>query len=220
METFDIFMMISLIGITLLTICIITNIKRKNKIDNKIKQIFNEPFIVSDAQDIHNYDIFREETKKMPDNFNDDTIKDPPANKVVDYSSPEPKNKNAYKTDINFGQDNPYPVVSCSNSSIINSLKTGPMQLLPDQIECSKPNKLTAENYYKSLYNPRSIVMDNNMVKGANYMDYTNTVAPEKLNTRILSQNTKGLIPSQTAYRNIPTGSNYAFYNTPAMGMP
>jgi hypothetical protein len=220
MDPFDIFMMISLIGITLLTICIITNIKHKTKIDNKIKQILNEPFIVADAQDIHHYDIFREETNKMPDNFNDDAIKDPPANKVVDYSSSEPKNKNAYKTDINFGQDKPYPSVSCSNSSIINSLKTGPMQLLPDQIECNKPNKLTAENYYKSLYNPRSIVMYNNMVKGSNYMDYTNTVAPEKLNTRILSQNTKGLIPSQTAYRNIPTGSNYAFYNTPAMGMP
>ena len=63
------------------------------------------------------------------------------------------------------------------------------------------------------------VKMYDSMTKGANYMDYTNYVSPTQ-NTRILSQNTKGLIPSQTQYKNIPTGSNYAFYNTPAMGMP
>lgn len=217
MNNFDICAVTAFIILIFITIYMITTIKYNNKIDKKIKSILSEPFIVADAQDIHNYDKLREETKKLPDNFNEDTIKNPPPDKVIDYNYPDDKkDKKAYITEVDFGQDKPYPVVSCSNSSITNSMTSGPMNLLPSKIECSLPNKLTAENYYKTHYNARSIPMDDYHVRGANYMEYSDTPNPYA-NTRILSQNTKGLIPSATAYKNIPTGSNYAFYNTPAM---
>jgi hypothetical protein len=213
-------MLLTLIILILVTIYVTMTVKYNNKINNKIKSILTEPFIDADAQDIHNYDKLRAETKKMPDNFNDDIIKNPPADKVVDYNYPnDNKDKKAYITDVDFGQDKPYPVVSCSNSSITNSLTTGPMKLLPNQIECSLPNKLTAENYYKTHYNARSIPLEDYSIRGSNYMEYSDTPSPYA-NTRILSQNTKGLIPSATAYKNIPTGANYAFYNTPAMPLP
>ena len=213
-------MLFVLIILILMTIYVMMTVKYNNKINNKIKSILTEPFIDADAQDIHNYDKLRAETKKMPDNFNDDIIKNPPADKVVDYNYPnDNKDKKAYITDVDFGQDKPYPVVSCSNSSITNSLTTGPMKLLPNQIECSLPNKLTAENYYKTHYNARSIPLEDYSIRGSNYMEYSDTPSPYA-NTRILSQNTKGLIPSATAYKNIPTGANYAFYNTPAMPLP
>lgn len=243
MDNFDICMLIAFIIIIFITTYTIVVIKYNHKIDKKIKTILSEseseeltiqsnqilikepnqpdkqlePFIVADAQDIHNYDAIRADVKKLSDNFDDDTIKNPPINKIVNYNYPtNGKDTKAYITNVDFGQDKPYPVVSCSNSSITNSLTTGPMQLLPSQLECSLPNKLTAENYYKTHYNARSIPMDDYAVRGANYMDYSDTPNPYA-NTRILSQNTKGLIPSATAYKNIPTGSNYAFYNTPAM---
>jgi hypothetical protein len=237
MENFDICMLVAFIIIIIITVYVIVTVKYNNKIDNKVKSILGEspklfsndpmaqlndtePFIVSDAQDLLNYDTFRKITQEMPDNFDDTVIKDPATTQVVDYNYPDDnKDKKAFVTDIDFGQDKPYPVVSCSNSSIINSLTTGPMKLLPGQIECSLPNKLTAENYYKTHYNARSIPMENQYVRGANYMQYSDTPSPYTTN-RILSQNTKGLIPSATAYKNIPTGSNYAFYNTPAMPMP
>jgi hypothetical protein len=205
-----------LIGVTLF----LCN-RNPNKIDEKVKKMLEEPFIVSDAQDLNNYDAFREYVQKLPDNFDEDNIKNPPADKIVsDYGKGNNEVATPYITDINFGQDKPYPVVSCSNSSINHNMKSGPMKLVPDQISCGFPNKLTAENYYKTFYNARSIPLDNDAVRGANYGDYSDTVNPNDINVRILSQNTKGLIPSATAYRNIPTGSNYAFYNTPAMPMP
>lgn len=221
MNNFDIGMIITFIILILVTIYLVIIKNYNDKINNKVKKMLEEPFIVADAQDFQNYDKLRLEVKKLPDNFNEDIIKNPPSDKIIDYNYPDDnKNKNAYITATDFGQDKPYPSVSCSNSSIINSLKTGPMQLLPSQLSCDLPNKLTAENYYKTHYNSRSIPMDDYSVRGANYMDFTDTVAPKNINTRILSQNTKGLIPSATEYRNIPTGSNYVFYGTPALPMP
>ena len=125
-------------------------------------------------------------------------------------------------TDIDFGASGSVKQsVSCSNSSINHAMKSGPLQLLPSQISCDQPNKLTAENYYKTKFNMRSIPMHNEyLVKGANYQEYTDFVDPNKSNIRILSQNTKGLIPSANLQKNIATGSNYAFYGTPAMPMP
>ncbi len=131
------------------------------------------------------------------------------------------KKKDEYITNVDFGQDKPFPVVSCSNSSIINARKTGPMQLLPSKISCDQPNKLTAENYYKTKYNIRSIPMSNEYtIKGANYQEYSDFVNPHKSNIRILSQNTKGLPQNETIFKNIASGSNHAFHGTPAMPMP
>ncbi len=220
MVSFDICIIIIFVIIIIITIYISTN--KNNNLDKKIKKILAEPFIVSDARDINLYDDFRKITSEMTDNFDENNIKNPPQTQIVDYNyKDDDKKKDEYITNIDFGVDKPWPVVSCSNSSIINARKTGPMQLLPSQIACDKPNKLTAENYYKTKYNIRSIPMsDEYTIKGANYGEFSDFVNPHKSNIRILSQNTKGLPPSENMYKNIPSGSNFAFYGTPAMPMP
>jgi len=223
MNTFDISMIIIFIIIIAITLYISTKKNNNDKIDQKIKKILTEPFIVDDAKDINLYDDFRKYTKDKPDNFDPENVKNPPQDKIVDYNYPDAdKNKKAYVTDIDFGASGSVKQsVSCSNSSINHAMKSGPLQLLPSQIECDQPNKLTAENYYKTKFNMRSIPMHNEyLVKGANYQEYTDFVDPNKSNIRILSQNTKGLIPSANLQKNIATGSNYAFYGTPAMPMP
>lgn len=180
-----------------------------------------ENFIVDDAQDFHNYPELRADVMKMPNNFNEQDIKNPPANMVVSNYGIDDTNKNtmAFVSKADFGEDLPYPVVSCSNSSINNVYKTGPIQLLPSQISCDSPNKLTAENYYK-VNRAMSIPLEDRFVKGSNYGDFGDLSNPYEIDKRILSQNTKGLPPGETTYRNIPSGSNYAFYNTPVLPMP
>jgi len=61
--------------------------------------------------------------------------------------------------------------------------------------------------------------LEDDEVKGANYLEYEKWPRPQKSNVRILSQNTKGLPPSEMIYKNIPVGANYAF-NTPVLPMP
>ncbi len=53
-------------------------------------------------------------------------------------------------------------------------------------------------------------------VRGYNYNEYSDFATPTQ-HIRIISQNTKGLPPNQMIYKNIPTGYNYAFHQTPAM---
>ena len=127
----------------------------------------------------------------------------------------------AYITAADFGWDSPPQAVSCSNSSIAQKYKSGNKTLLPYQIGCGHPNKLTAENYYKTHYKMQVVPIEDYHVRGANYMDYNTYPTPyQTRNMWILSKNTKGLPPEQTKYPNIPTGYNYAFHNTPAMPMP
>ena len=198
-----------------------------------------EKFIVADAQDMHKYDKLRNQVLKESPTFNQDKIENPSKDDIVDYDKPkidddfyygiingEPRklteklNKNAYLTSADFGWDAPFQTVSCANSSINDRFKSGPKQLLPSQISCGQPNKLTAENYYKTHYRAQVIPLEDYLVRGANYEEYSDSVHPTKINVRILSLNTKGLPPDQTKYRNLPTGSNFAFHNTPAMRMP
>ena len=184
------------------------------------KPKFIEDFIVADAQDFHNYPELRADVEKMPNNFNEADFKNPPPNKIVDYNTNNTnKNTTAFITKVDFGEDLPYPVVSCSNSSINNRNATGPIQLFPSQISCESPNKLTAENYYK-IHHANAIPLEDKFVKGSNYMDFGDLSNPYEIDKRILSQNTKGLPPGETQYRNVPSGYNYAFYNTPVLPMP
>jgi len=215
-----------------------------DKVDNKVDNIVDdkdneqvEKFIVSDAQNINNYIDIKNKTLKEDPNQN--KIDNPPTGTTVDYDKPkidddfyigvihgEPRqlteklNKNKYLTSADFGWDAPFPTVSCANSSINDRFKTGPKQLLPSQISCGYPNKLTAENYYKTHYRAQVIPLEDYLVRGANYEEYSDSVHPTKTNVRILSLNTKGLPPDQTKYKNIPIGTNFAFHNTPAMRMP
>lgn len=125
-----------------------------------------------------------------------------------------------YITKTDFGWDQQFPVVSCSNSSINERLQTGEKQLLPSRIACNKPNKLTAENYYKTHFMAMPIPLTDYGTKGHNYDAYSQYIHPTKLNHRILSQNTKTLPDSELKVQNIPVGFNYAFHNTPALQMP
>lgn len=222
MNTFDISVIVTFVIIIIITIYLSVKNNNNNKLDQKIKQILTEPFIADDAKDINLYDDFRKYVYKKTDNFDDENVKNPSQEQVVDYNYPDAKtNTKAYVTDVDFGTDAAYPSISCSNASINHAMKSGPMQLIPSQISCDSPNKLTAENYYQTKFNARSIPMENEyIVKGANYQEYSDFVNPNKSNIRILSQNTKGLPLKDTQIKNIPNGQNYAFYNTPAMPMP
>jgi len=201
-----------------------------------------EGFIVADAQDIHNYDEIKERTLKEKNNFNEEMMKNPTTNKIVDYdkykedddfyigltyNSDYPKKfrkeKEAKKFILqhDFGWEPPVNYVGCSNSSIAERYKTGDKQLIPYKVACGHPNKITAENYYLTHYRAKSVPMDNHMVKGFNYDLYATYPTPQQTkNMRILSQNTKGLPLKETQVKNIPMAHNYAFHNTPAMMMP
>lgn len=207
------------------------------EIDKTNKTIeMKENFIVADAQDFHNYDKLRDIVKKEDNDFDKDRIINPPNDKKVDYDKEkdnseysimvvhgEPKRVNDTKkeksfiTASDFGWDAPFPSVSCSNGSIDERYKSGPKHLLPYQVSCGYANKITAENYYKTHFMAQAIPLEDYAVRGANYMDYTDFTHPSKISIRILSQNTKGLPPEDTKYRNIPTGTGYAFHNTPSM---
>lgn len=210
-----------------------------NKTDKLEKEVKNETFIVSDAQDFHNYDKLRGEVKKQDNNFNKDRLQNPPIENKVDYDKekdnskysitvihgepkyvPEKKESKSYITASDFGWDAPFPTVSCANSSIDDKYKSGPKKLLASQIGCGYPNNLTAENYYRTHYMAQAVKIDDYPIRGHNYNEYSDFVHPTKLNVRLLSQNTKGLPPEQTKYRNIPTGYNYAMHNSPAMPLP
>lgn len=133
-------------------------------------------------------------------------------------------NQRDYITKDDFGWggegDQDFPVVSCSNSSINEKFQTGEKQLLPSRIACNKPNKLTAENYYKTHFMALPVPLTDYGTKGYNYDQFSQYTHPTRLNNRILSQNTKTLPKSELKIQNIPVGFNYAFHNTPALQMP
>lgn len=200
-----------------------------------------EKFTVSDAQEVNQYKELKDELFKESDNFNDTSVctNDIPVPDIPKYANKKPEKsimvsddppietyrkgrlEKAYITALDFGWDPPKHYVSCANSSIANQYKTGNKSLLPNQVSCGNPNKLTAENYYKTHYRMQVVPIEDYHVRGANYMDYVSFPTPYQTRyMRILSQNTKGLPPDQTKYKNIPIGANYAFHNTPAMPMP
>jgi hypothetical protein len=120
-----------------------------------------------------------------------------------------------------FGWEAPNQYVSCANSSIASQYKKKEKRLLPFKIDCAKPNKLTAENYYKTVYNKFVIPIEDYNIRGYNYQEFGDYPTPYQVNgMRILSTNTKGLPPEALKSKNIPSGFNYAFHNTPAMPMP
>ncbi len=231
-DKFDIIMLITLVifcNLWAVTYCM-KEVRKKS-----------EKFVVDDASDINNYKQNNQRILKMSNTFAYDQLQQPSPRRVVDYDrnleredetsirvsygNPAIKlskrNDKKYVSDVDFGWDPPRQFVSCSNGSIQQRYKTGKKHLLPFNIDCDKPNKLTAENYYKTHYRAQIIPIEDTRVKGANYLQYTNAVNPYQFrNLKILSQNTKGLPPEQTKYQNIPSGWNYAFHNTPAMPMP
>lgn len=205
--------------------------KSKNDLDKQVDEILNkkEKFIVSDADDIHNYREIRAEQMNEKDSFPDQEINYKPV-PTYDYTLQYVEdglpihiaNKEDPKTIITKNEYSwiaPQPAVSCSNSSINNRFLTGKKRIMPYEIACGYPNKITSENYYKGNFMAWPAKLEDDEVKGANYLEYEKWPRPQKSNVRILSQNTKGLPPSEMIYKNIPVGANYAF-NTPVLPMP
>ncbi len=115
----------------------------------------------------------------------------------------------------------PTQYIACQNSNLLGNTANACKNPISADIPCNLPNKLTAENYYKTHYLGQIIPMNDYTTKGYNYWEYSDDVDPRTMRyQRILSQNTKGLPPEDTRYKNIPVGWNYAFHNTPALSMP
>ena len=98
------------------------------------------------------------------------------------------RNKKLYVSSLDFGWESPRQYVSCANSSIAQQFKTGEKSLMPYQIDCTRPNRITAENYYKTHYKAQVIPIEDERVRGHNYMEYSSWVQPSKIDFRILSQ--------------------------------
>jgi hypothetical protein len=205
-----------------------------------------ENFIVADANDFKRYDELKKNTLKKDNSFDTEDLDNPINERVVDYDKDKKKDDDftiqlnypdhtieakpkeykpvrdnkAYITAADFGFDPPRQVVGCANSSISQKWKGGEHSLVANRISCNKPNKLTAENYYKTQYKPIVIPMEDVRVRGYNYAEYSNAVMPERSDIRILSQSTKGLNPKETKIQHLPDGFNYGFHNSPAMAMP
>lgn len=191
------------------------------KEDNYCKDKIDNP----DNSDIVDYD--NSENNKLQDFTMQLTYKDHDLNTVrnnkvdkLNVKNHTEKDRKLYVTSADFGLEAPRQFVSCANSSIAQKWRSGKYSLLPSQISCNKPNKIQAEDYYKTFYKAQIIPLEDHLVRGHNYMNYSNYVAPWKVDFRILSQTTKGLNPKDDKYRTLPTGFGYAFHNTPAMRMP
>ena len=160
----------------------------------------------------------------IPDTCKPKNKKDDNFSMMVVHGEPTPvpikKNPRNFICASDYGWESPFPTVSCANSSIDSRFKTGPKKIIPGHIACGSPDSLTAENYYRTHFEAPIARLEDYRVKGWNYGDYSMTPHPTKSNIRILSQNTKGLPPKETEYRNVPTASNYAFHNTPALQLP
>lgn len=242
-----------------------TEISTDKKDDNK-KNI--EGFIVADAQDFEDYYKWRRKTTSLSDSFIESDAKAPHPDRIVDYDdnvhagddfhvmvvNGEPKvdrskEKRKYITRSDFGFNGFREHVSCANASINEQYQFGNKSLLPSQLPCDQPNKLTAENYYKTQYKPIAIPMEDTAIRGSNVEDYINFISPEEVRgLRILSRNTKGLPGSEEGgegkgggnivgndngfafghqdglsarkRRGIPTAFNAFSHNSPALPMP
>jgi hypothetical protein len=219
------------------------NIKISQKNNDKI-----EEFIVADANDL-NYNELREEVIAKDDSFDLEYLNDPENNKGIDYDKkpgdddfsirvvhglPEVKREikkiidkevgKKYVTETDFDNHNlledPRKAVSCPNSTVLRAEGANKRHLLPNQISCDL-GKIKSEDYYQKNFKKFIAPIEDYNIKGHNYGEYTDSINPYQLRyTRILAQNTKGLPPEATKYKNIPLGYNYVFHNTPAVQMP
>lgn len=188
------------------------NMKDKIIIDDR------EHFTVSDAQDVNNYPTLKEEALKYdPNNAPEIKVVSLPESNIYEA----PKQERNYTCNSDFGFRAPSQYVACSNASIADRFKYGSEPIIPNQIACGSPNKLTAENYWKT-FDPRMIPMDPMHVKGYNYAEFGEYPTPyEAGKMRILSTNTKGLPPEALKSKNIPVGVNSAMpQNGPIVSMP
>lgn len=199
-----------------------------NKHENNASSNEKETFIVADAQNFQEYDDIK---KRNDGELDDHEIDNPEIMNIVDYNADDyviqtsyndekkemGRNKDYYITPADFGFEGPQRFTSCANSSIAEKWKFSDKSLMPNQIACGSPNKIQASDYWKIHYKPHVLPLEDYKVRGYNYMDYSNKVQPYNIDFKILSQASKGIYPKDSRLRNIPTSSNYAFHDSPAM---
>jgi hypothetical protein len=170
------------------------NIKISHKNNNTISDNIEE-FIVVDAQNIQNCDM-----KKLnnldKENSTDNLAKQiATTTLVIDKSVPS----------------------GAESINIYNSNLSKPMFYGTDSDVLNNSDKINNHTYKTIHFLGQTIPIDDATTKGYNYWQYSDDINPNAIRyQRILSQNTKGLPPEDTRYKNIPVGWNYAFHNTPA----
>lgn len=205
-----------------------------------------ELFTTDDANDIHHYDVLQNNNQKYYDDKFDDNIEKNSNNSDslftneisneqvtidnVDYDSYKNQtvggknnksktniDENRYVSNIDYLRHDNKIKVSCNNKSISNKHK--PVKI-PKRDSCDQPNKLTAENYYKTYYTGQKIPMGISEYEAHNYDKFENYAVPEQISTlRILTRASKGVNKDG---KNIPVASNYkfpTFYNTNILEM-
>jgi len=192
-----------------------------------------ERFTVADAQDFHNYAEIKRVAENVPNNFIEERLNDPLVQDrvnpdtngismpIINMTGPATQvkinqDRLSYLTQSDYSTNPPFPIVSCANSSINSRFKTGPLKALPNQVMCGFPNRVNGENFYRTYFQTEPAPLEDVDTRGANYFYYSNFMHPMKISQRILSRNTKGLAPEINKYKNIPTGYNYAFHDSPS----
>lgn len=168
-----------------------------------------EPFIVADANDTANYEKLKDSAINENDPINNVSTNDI-SNNIKKSNSKE------YISSLDFGMQFPDDIMACANTSINYKFIAKGTKLLPNQISCDKPNKIQAEEYYRTKYNKEVIPLEDRITRGYNYDQYSNSPSPYAIDDLILTRATKGV---NDVDKNIPNGFNFAFHNTPAMRM-
>lgn len=221
---------------------VILNVDTDTNDNIKISQNKNniEEFIVTDTNDIHNYDNLKVTTLAMSDNFNMENLNNPDnknstddlAKQVVHHTSSQKIIKPTLVIDKSV-QGIPHDTKSINTTTLVidKSVPCGTSMNIYDndlsntyknikmlQSYNSTSDKINDHTYKTIHFLGQEIPIDDTTTKGYNYWQYSDDVNPNAIRyQRILSQNTKGLPPEDTRYKNIPVGWNYAFHNSPAI---
>lgn len=235
---------IMVIFIFILIISILLGTYTTNKLvsnDNYIYKLFydgnmndninkNEKFTVADANDFTTYNEQRIKSENAENEYADDSINNANEDDVINYNknndyviqtkthntkvSTVIPQKKQYISSVDFGIEFPDQAVACGNTSINNKFVNKGITSLPFQIDCSKPNKFQASDYYRAKYTKQPIPLEDRLVRGYNYDIYSNYVSPYNIDIRLMTVTTKG---SDGKLKPFPNPSNFAFHNTPAM---
>lgn len=173
-----------------------------NKIINLNKS--SEKFTVADANDFKNYPKLLAEAREETNTFEDDTINFKGTTFVPPtYTSP---------LDVKINTK----AIKCQNHSIANKWKSNKTSLTANRRFCQTED-IIPRLYYKKYFQPQIAQLDDPIMQGYNYMDFSDNVSPvNSAKLRLISPTTGGLPKKDNQYKNIPIGSNYAFNNSPA----
>jgi hypothetical protein len=186
---------IFILGILAIT-NIIAIINKKNIYNiNNFKCTKQEKVIVADANDINNYTKLIEETLKENNEFNDN---------IINIHNNDPILQIKYQEDLTK--------ITEQEKKLLDKKKheNNKSTLYSTSIEFNQPKIkeiLNCEN--SSISKKEAIPIIDPVLKGYNYMDYTNYNSAYNTDIYILSHTTKSL----NEKKNIPSAFNYSFQN-------